>query len=221
MKANPISTNPNFSGKIVIKNRINPTQKYLFDLHKQALEGMIKDLPFDLFVEQSKSKKTILLSTNVKGANSYFVRKNEQDFVKTAGFLIEDSKKKSEIYQKTVRANEMLQNSYNAFTNIVLGNFKKARDFDKKLAALAVKDFENYKSIPRINYVNVPLYVQSMVMKNTLKYRLYKLFSAETPEEKLFSKMRKEYRAELKRDNKEIKTINVDFCTGRKIGQNA
>ena len=220
MKTNPISTNPNFSGKIVIKNTISPNQKHLFDLHKPSLEAMIKDLPFDLFVEQSKSKKTIMLSTNVDGVHSYFVRKNKQNFVEIAGFLIEDSKKKSEIYQKTVRTNEMLQNSYNAFTNIIVGNFKKARDFDKKLAALAVKDFENYKSIPRINYINVPMSVQGIALKNVLKYKLYKMFSAETPEEKLFSKMRKEYRAELKRDKKEIKTINVDFCTGRIIGQN-
>ena len=220
MNIEPISTNDNFKGKVIVKNKISTAQNYLFNRHKPALEGMIKDLPFDLFVEQSKSKKTITLSTNVEGANAYIVRKNEQDFVKSAGYAIEDAKKKSEIYQKIVRLNEVLQNSYQAFLNTVLGNFKLARDFEKRAAGLAVKNYEDLKNIPKINYANVPMDIQKMVVKNIIKYKFYKIFSSKTPEEKQLAKMKRDFLKELKKENKEVKTITVDFRTGKILNKN-
>ena len=220
MRTNPISTNSVFNGKIVIKNTINPTQEYLFNKHKPTLESMIKDMPFDLFVKQSKSKKTITLSTNVEGAGSYIVRKNKQNYVEAAVYAIEDAKRKSELYQKVVRANEMLQNSYQVFCNIVFGNFKVARDYEKKTADMVIKDFENVKNIPKINYVNVPMDIQKTVVKNIIKYRIYKMFSSKTPEEKQADKMKKEFLKELKKEHKEMKTVTVDFRTGKIIGKN-
>lgn len=220
MKTEPISTNNNFKGKVIVKNKISTAQNYLFNRHKPTLEGMIKDLPFDLFVEQSKSKKTITLSTNVEGANAYIVRKNEQNFVEAAGYTIEDAKKKSEIYQKMVRINEVLQNSHQAFLNVVFGNFKAARDYEKKNAGLVIKDYDAIKTLPKINFVNVPMDVQKMVVKNILKYRFYKLFSSKTPEEKQVAKMKKEFLNELKSKNKEMKVVNIDFRTGKIISKN-
>ncbi len=220
MKTEPISTNNNFKGKVIVKNKISTAQNYLFNRHKPTLEGMIKDLPFDLFVEQSKSKKTITLSTNVEGANAYIVRKNEQNFVEAAGYTIEDAKKKSEIYQKMVRINEVLQNSHQTFLNVVFGNFKAARDYEKKNAGLVIKDYDAIKTLPKINFVNVPMDVQKMVVKNILKYRFYKLFSSKTPEEKQVAKMKKEFLNELKSKNKEMKVVNIDFRTGKIISKN-
>ena len=220
MKAEPIQTGQSFNGKVIVKNKISTAQNYLFNKHKPALEGMIKDLPFDLFVEQSKSKKTIILSTNVEGAGAYIVRKNEQSFVKSAGYAIEDAKKKSELYQKMVRTNELLQTSYMTFCNIISGNFKAARDFEQKLAVLAINDFENFKNIPKINFAYVPMKAQKLVVKNSIKFRIYRLFTPKTPEEKQFAKMRKDYKKELKENKKEIKTVTIDFRTGKIIGQN-
>lgn len=220
MKTEPISTNNNFKGKVIVKNKISTAQNYLFNRHKPTLEGMIKDLPFDMFVEQSKSKKTITLSTNVEGAYAYIVRKNEQNFVEAAGYTIEDAKKKSEIYQKMVRINEVLQNSHQAFLNVVFGNFKAARDYEKKNAGLVIKDYDAIKTLPKINFVNVPMEVQKMVVKNILKYRFYKLFSSKTPEEKQVAKMKKEFLNELKSKNKEMKVVNIDFRTGKIISKN-
>ncbi len=220
MKTEPISTNNNFKGKVIVKNKISTAQNYLFNRHKPTLEGMIKDLPFDLFVEQSKSKKTITLSTNVEGANAYIVRKNEQNFVEAAGYTIEDAKKKSEIYQKMVRINEVLQNSHQAFLNVVFGNFKAARDYEKKNAGLVIKDYDAIKTLPKINFVNVPMDVQKMVVKNIIKYRFYKIFSRKTTEEKQVAKMKKEFLNELKSKNKEMKVVNVDFRTGKIISKN-
>ena len=220
MKTEPISTNNNFKGKVIVKNKISTAQNYLFNRHKPTLEGMIKDLPFDLFVEQSKSKKTITLSTNVEGTNAYIVRKNEQNFVEAAGYTIEDAKKKSEIYQKMVRINEVLQNSHQAFLNVVFGNFKAARDYEKKNAGLVIKDYDAIKTLPKINFVNVPMEVQKMVVKNIIKYRFYKIFSRKTTEEKQVAKMKKEFLNELKSKNKEMKVVNVDFRTGKIISKN-
>ena len=220
MNIEPISTNDNFKGKVIIKNKISTAQNYLFSRHKPVLEGMLKDLPFDLFVEQSKSKKTITLSTNVEGAKSYIVRKNEQNFVEAAGYAIEDAKKKSEIYQKIMRINEVLQNSYQVFSNIVFGNFKIARDYEKKTACMVIKDFEASKTIPKINYVNVPMDIQKTVVKNFIKYKFYKMFSSKTPEEKQAARMKKEFLRELKKEHKVMKTVTVDFRTGTIIDKN-
>lgn len=212
MKTNPISTNnTNFNGIVIVKNKISSNQNHLFNLHKENLRKMIKDMPFDLFVEQSKSTKTISLSTNVAGANAYIVRKNKQNFEEAAYFAIEDAKQKSELYKMTVKINEMLENGKNIFANVILGNFKTARDFEKKFAELAVKDFELYKQIPKINFLGVPAEIQKMAFKNSLKYRIFKLFQTKTPDEKVFLKKKKEYVRELKRENKQIKTVNIEF----------
>jgi hypothetical protein len=219
MNIEPISTNNNFKGKVIVKNKISTAQNYLFNRHKPILENMIKDMPFDLLAEQSKSKKTITLSTSVKGANAYIVRKNEQNFVESAEFAIEDAKNKSEVYQKMVRVNEILQNSYQVFTNIALGNFKTARDYEKKTAGMVIKNFEAVKNLPKINYVNVPLDIQKMVLKNSIKYRFYRMFSSKTPEEKQVVKMKKDFLKELKSEHKEMKVINIDFRTGAIISK--
>lgn len=221
MKINPISTNNTcYKGSVIIRNKISPSQNYLFSLHKDNIEKMIKEFPFDLIVEQSKSRKTISLSTNVEGANTYIVKKNKQDFVNAANCAIEDAKGKSELYKKIVKTNDILQNGYNAFLNMVAGKFALARHFEKKYASLSVNDFENFKNIPKINYLNVPIFVQKEVMKNSLKYRIYRMFTTKTPEEKQFSRMRKEYFRQLKAEHKEIKTVDVDFQTGKIVKKN-
>ena len=211
MKTYPISSNTAFSGNVILKNRLSVNQNYLFNLHKQNLEKMIKDMPFDLFAEQSKSRKTIQISINVEGANVYFVRKNEQDFEKAAGLAIEDAKKKSELYQTMVKVNELLGFRQNVFANVITGNFKEARKSEKQLAKYAIKNFEYYKKMPKINFTNVPLEIQKTAIFNSIKYRFYKIFQIKTPEEKTFLKMLKEYRRELKRENKQVQTVNIQF----------
>ena len=90
MKISQIDNNINFNGKVIVKNAISPNQKHLFNLHKNNLDNKIKDMPFDLFIEQSKSKKTISLTTNVENTSAYFVRKNKQNFEEAAGYVIEE-----------------------------------------------------------------------------------------------------------------------------------
>lgn len=211
MAVKAVSDKPTFEGRLIVKNKISTAQNYLFNLHKPALEQKIKDMPFDLFVEQSKSRKTITLSTNVKDASVYFVRKNEQNFEEAANLVISDAMKKSEAYKKLQKVNEMFNYSKYALMNIISGNFKEARNAEKQLAKLCVEDFDTYKSIPRLKINNVPFSAGMQILKNSLKYKLYKVFSKKTPEEKTFLKMKKEYLKEIKSENKQIKTVEVNF----------
>ncbi len=211
MHISPISTLTNFKGKVIVKNKISANQNYLFNLHKSKLEDMIKGMPFDLLVEQSKSKKTISVSTNIENASAYIVRKNKQNFEEVAGYAIEDSKKKSKIYQDMVKAQSMLDAGTNAFKCIAFGKFKLAREFEKEQAELAVKDFEVYKQIPRISITNLPKEVITKTLLNGFKYRIYKAFSKKTPEEKEFLKLKKGFLKELKAEHKEIKTVTIEF----------
>ena len=203
------SVSPSFEGKLSVKGKISSKQNYLFNLHKSALEAKIKDLPFDLFVEQSKSRKTITLSTNVEGVSSYFVRKNKQNFEQIADFVIEDAKKKSELYKRQVKANNLFNMGYNAYINAVTGNFKEARKLEKEFAKKAVEDFEIYKLLPKVVLQGAPKEVIKLANKNSRKYWIYKLFSPKTKEEKQLAKLRKQFIKELKAENKQIQTVEV------------
>ena len=202
MSVNSISYQPNFNGKIVLKNKLSSNQNYLFNLHKSALEQKIKDMPFDLFVN---------LSTNVKNTETFFVRKNKQNFEEIADLVILDAKKKYEAYQKLQKVNEMFNYEKYVMMNVVTGNFKAARNAEKQLAKIGTEDFDTYKSIPKMKISGVPFQVGMLVFKNSLKYRLYKLFSKKTPEEKTFLAMKKAYLKELKEQKQEIKTVEIDF----------
>lgn len=206
-----IETNINFNGNIIVKNKISTTQRSLFNAHKKSLDAMIKDLPFNLHVEQSKSRKTIQISADVENADKFIVRKNKQYFEKAAGYAIADGKRKSEAYNKLLRANNMFDKSKNLFLSIVLGNFKDARGYEKDLAKLAVSDFDTYKELPKVNFSNVPFAVAAKTMYNGFRYNIYKLFSKKTPEEKEFAKKRTDYLKTLKIENKQIKTVNINI----------
>lgn len=211
MKINPISDNQTFEGKVVVKNVISSQQKHLFNLHKKNLEKQIKEMPFDLFVEQSKSKKTINLSTNVDGASTYFVRKNEQNFEEVAGYAISDGMKKSAVYQKKVKANEILNYVKMHMSYVIFGDFKKAREISKELAKLAVKDFDIYKSMTNFRITNLPPEAGKILFINSIKYKIYRLFSPKTEEEKQLYKMNKEYLKKMKSENIKLKPVEIKF----------
>ena len=211
MHISPISTSMDFKGKVIVKNKISSNQNYLFNLHKKNLESMIKDMPFDLFVEQSKSKKTIALSTNVEETSSYMVRKNKQNFEEVAGYVIEEGKKKSKIYQDMIKADNMRNLCNGSFVNVILGNFKLAREQEKELAKIAIKDFDVYKKIPPIKFTNAPWSLIMLAFLNGMNYRVYKAFSSKIPEEKQFLDMKKEYIKQLKAKNIKPKTVTLEL----------
>ena len=211
MVVDVISKSPSFEGNLIVKGKISKAQNYLLNLHKPALERKIKDLPFDLFVEQSKSRKTIKLSADVENANAFRVRKNKQNFEQMADLAIKDGKNKSEAYQKLLKANEMFNYTKSIMTNVLFGDFKRAREMEKALAKVAVDNFETYKQIPMLEFKNVPLAIVHKVMVKNLQYKIYRAFSKKTPEEKTFMKMKKEYVDELKAQNKKPQVQEINF----------
>ena len=211
MKVNPITTNQNFEGKVILKNKISTQQNHLFNLHKSNLEKMIADMPFDLFVEQSKSKKTITLSTNVENAYSYIVKKNKQDFEEAASYAISDAKKKSKAYQIQEKGREIFEVIKLYLLKIFEGNFKEARQYQKQLAKMAINDFEIYKGVSNFKLTDFPNDVNKILLKNSLKYKIYDLFSMKTKEEKQLRKMNKEYYKELKAKNIENKPQIISY----------
>ena len=203
--------NQSSEGRVIVKNKISKTHNHLFNLHRPNIEKQIENMPFDLIVEQSKNKKIISLTADVKNANSYVVYKNQQDFEKVAGFAIADGAKKSEAYQKLLKATEMFNHSKSVTTNIITGNFKEARIAEQNLAKAGIKDFETFKSIPKVSITNVPLQIWVPSLINSFKYKIYRAFSKKTPEEKQFNKMRKAYLQELKTEKKTVKTVEIKF----------
>lgn len=201
MKIQPISNNQNFNGKVIVKNKISTQQNYLFNLHKPALDKMIEKMPFDLFVEQSKSRKTITLSTNVEKANSYVVRKNKQDFEQAASYAISDAKEKSEAYKMQVKGEKILDVIKLRLQCVFEGKFKEAMKHQKELAKMAVQDFKIYKGVTNFVLTDFPPEVNKILFKNTFKYKFYDLFTSKSKEEKQLRKMNKEYYKDLKAKN--------------------
>jgi len=193
MEINSIKKQQTFEGSVILKNKISTQQNSLFKKHKPNLDQMIKDMPFDLFVEQSKSKKTISLSTNVEGTSAYFVRKNEQNFEEAAGYAISEAKQKSPAYKKMVVANEILNYTKLGMIHVISGNYKEARESHKQLAKLAIKNFETYKQVTNFKITDLPHELGAVLLVRSLKFKLYYALSQKTPEEKQLKKMNKEY----------------------------
>ncbi|MCR5265544.1 MAG: hypothetical protein K6E29_02995 [Cyanobacteria bacterium RUI128] len=211
MNINQVSNDQSFTGNVIVKGAISAQQRHLFDSHRPALEQKIKDMPFDLFVAQSKSKKTISLTTNVKDAETFVVHKNKQNFEEAANLAIRDGMGKSEAYKKQVKANEILNYYKLRMLHVISGNFKEAREAHKQMAKLAVEDFDTYKQVTNFKIANLPPEVNKILLVNSLKYKAYCAFSKKTPEEKQLEQMNKEYIREMKAKKQKPKPQIVYF----------
>ena len=99
-----------------------------------------------------------------------------------------------------LNAQKMFQLRQRAMLSIVGGNFKEARNSQKEFAKIAVSDFETCKTLPNINYTNVPIKMFLGVWFKSLKFRFYKLFTEKSPEEKQLKKLYKTFLKEQKTD---------------------
>jgi len=212
MNVPTIPTNLNFEGKIIVKSKLNKTQKNTLKRHKNALDNIIKDMPFDLVIKQSKSKKSLLINADVPDAKAYVIRKRNQKVVKAADLAVYDGKQKLELNNKNINnAIQMLECNKQIFLGIISGNFKEARDNERKLARLAIDDFEAYKSVPSVNITDFPRSLYDRKRINDIKYMIYKIFTLKTPEEKLFAKKQKEYAKELQATHKKPNIIYIPY----------
>lgn len=211
MKVNTVSNKQSFEGKVIIDGKINRLYRPLIDRNKPDIENRIKDLPFDIVVKESKSKKSLTLTADVEGADTFVLKQRKPNVIETAGMAIEDGKQKSPAYKKLVKANEILNYTKLGMLNILSGNFKEAREAHKQLAKIAVEDFETYKQATNFKITNLPPEAGKPLLINSLKYRLYYAFSPKTPEEKQLDKMNKEYMKKLKENKIERKPQIIKF----------
>ena len=211
MEVNSVDAGQNFQGNVILKSAIRAQQRYSFNQHKPALDQMIKNMPFDLLVEQSKSGKTISMTTNVKGGYSYVMRKGENLYEGIARLAISDGAKKSEAYKKLLKAEEILNYIKLGMYNVVVGNFKAAREAHKKVAELGIKDFEIYTSMINFKITDLPKESIKLLLINSIKYKIYNLFSRKTPEEKQLASMYRAYLKEMKAQNKKIEPTLISF----------
>ena len=87
-------------------------------------------------------------------------------------------------------------------TITVIDKFEKLtrQELEKEFAKIAVSDFETCKTLPNINYTNVPIKMFLGVWFKSLKFRFYKLFTKKSPEEKQLKKLYKTFLKEQKTD---------------------
>ena len=76
---------------------------------------------------------------------------------------------------------------------------------------MAINDFEIYKGVSNFKLTDFPNDVNKILLKNSLKYKIYDLFSIKTKEEKQLRKMNKEYYKELKAKNIENKPQIISY----------
>ncbi len=97
-----------------------------------------------------------------------------------------------------------------ASTSLILsGEFKKARSIQKEFAKMAVNDFEAYKALPLVRYNNVPFKVWLAMLGKSIKFRLYKMFSPLSNDEKQLNKLSRSYLSNLSDSDKKKKTIDI------------
>lgn len=128
MQVSSVSNSQNFNGRVIVLDKISANQKYLLNLHKKALECMIADKPYDLFVKQSKSRKTITLSADKDCKSGFMVYKGKQNFEEVAELVILDKDLKlknaqNEIAKREQQDRKLMQESILFWKNYLQDNY--------------------------------------------------------------------------------------------------
>ena len=109
------------------------------------------------------------------------------------------------------RAQRMYELNRQHLMSIMDGKYKEAVRVRRNLAKIALEDFETYKTLPILSFKNVPLKIWLSLLSKSIKYRLYKLFTRKTPEEKEFYNLCQEYQKTLTPEDIRKKTIDINI----------
>ena len=93
-------------------------------------------------------------------------------------------------------AEKMKQLKWDLAYNVLLGNAKKAKEYHREFAKLAVDNFEIAIQIPAPIKGRAPFFSKTGL--KMLKYILYDVFTKRTPEEKQLKRMTEEYQLKKK-----------------------
>ena len=210
MNINP-TNQQNFEGKVIQYGKISRPLRPLVDRNRAVLNAQIKEMPFDMLVKESKSGKSITISTNVEGADTFIVNRRKPNIAETGAMAVSDGMKKSEAYKKLVKANEILNYKKMEMIHVLDGNFKEAKVAHEQMAEVAVNDFDTYKQVTNFKITDLPPGIGKVLFTNSLKYKAYYAFTPKTAEEKQLEKMNKEYVKKMKEEKKEIKPQIIRF----------
>ena len=92
-----------------------------------------------------------------------------------------------------LRAKQLFELRQKTMLSIMDGKFREARNAQKEFAKIAVQDFETVKTLPRINFTNVPLKLWLSLAFKSLRFKIFRAFTKDTPEEKLLANEFKNY----------------------------
>ena len=109
-----------------------------------------------------------------------------------------------------MRAAKMFNLRQNAFVSIIEGKYRVARQYQKDFASIAVSDFETFKTLPKINYKNVPAVAFFPMLWRSIKFRIFKFFTKSTKEEKQLVRMYKEYVKNLTKEEDKKRTLDIN-----------
>ena len=112
-------------------------------------------------------------------------------------------------FNSAVNAAKMFELRKKSTLSVIEGKYRDARLAQKELAEIAINDFDTFKTLPIINFKNVPLNFWVRALCNSIKFRIYKLFTLNTPEEKQLIKMVKQYTKEVTKEDIKKKSIDI------------
>jgi len=111
--------------------------------------------------------------------------------------------------ETALKAQKMFQLRQQTLLSIMDGKYKNARKIQKELAKNAIEDFDTYTTLPKVNFTNIPLKLWFSMLWKSIKFRIFKAFTKNSPEEKILNKKIKTYKKTLTKEDINKKTINI------------
>ncbi len=108
-----------------------------------------------------------------------------------------------------INATKLFELKMQSALSIMDGKYRAARASQKAFAKLAVDDFDSFKALPNIKITGIPLKEGIKIFFKNLGFKIFKLFTRRTPEEKQLATKYKAYRRELTPED--IKNHTIDF----------
>ncbi len=113
--------------------------------------------------------------------------------------------------ENALNAVQMFNLRQNSLGAVISHKFRDARNYQRQLAKLAAEDFDTFKTLPNVSYKNVPFGIWLVSLFRNLDFKIFKLFTKTTPEEKAFYKKSREYFKTLTPEDIKKNTLEVDM----------
>ena len=113
--------------------------------------------------------------------------------------------------ETALRASKMFELRKKVLLSVMDGKYKTARKFQKEFAKNAVEDFDTFTTLPKLTFTNVPLKVWFALLAKNIKFKIYRAFTKNSPDEKLLAKKFKVYKKSLTKEELKKNQLEVKF----------